>query len=643
MRQVRLEAGRRVSFLIAEKSMKRMIIGALARAMQSIPVARAQDLAKPGTGKIRYASAGNPLKITGQDTTFTSQLQPQQIICLPGVGESAEIASIESDTELTLVKGFVGSQAKDFLSSSTKFKYGIKISQNRVYEVVYNQMDKGACIGIFPEGGSHDRPDLLPLKGNPHSQQFLTATAGVAIMALGALARNPESGLTIVPCGMNYFHAHRFRSRAVIEFGNPLEIPPELIAQYQQGDTEKRKATSDLLALIADALRSVTVTTPDYETLQVIQAGRRLYKPARKKLPLPQIVELNRRFISGYEHVKNDPRVASLRQQVLNYNRQLYILGIRDHQVQNQRVVATHRLLLLLLWRTVFLIWFGLAALPGTLLFSPVFIATKVISKRKASEALKASTVKISGKDVLGSWKVLVAIAMTPILYTYYSLVTTFIVWKMGIWPEDEWRSLWIVPALTGLVLPSVSFFALRFGESGLDIWKSIRPLFMALNPKSASTIQRLRQTREQLATQLTEMINTLGPEIFPDFDASRVIAASELPSSTTRISSISSKHHMQVPVQDILPRNESFANIGFFASQPPSRTRSRNASVSGGVEVSQLSQLDSSVPFDELNRRISAEMQQRRQQRRKSSDSNMPVDIDPGLEMTRSGKSKEE
>ena len=91
--------------------------------------------------------------------------------------------------------------------------------------------------------------------------------AGVAIMALGSLAVHPNSGLKIVPCGMNYFHAHKFRSRAVIEFGNPIEVPTELVQLYQSG--ERREATRQLLETIYQALVAVTVTSPDYDTLMV--------------------------------------------------------------------------------------------------------------------------------------------------------------------------------------------------------------------------------------------------------------------------------------------------------------------------------------------------------------------------------------
>jgi len=86
-------------------------------------------------------------------------------------------------------------------------------------------------------------------------------------MALGTLADNPDCGLKIVPCGMNYFHAHKFRSRAVIEFGNPIEVPKELVDQFREG--ERRESVGALLDIIYQSLVAVTVTSPDYETLMV--------------------------------------------------------------------------------------------------------------------------------------------------------------------------------------------------------------------------------------------------------------------------------------------------------------------------------------------------------------------------------------
>ena len=145
-----------------------------------------------------------------------------------------------------------------------------------MYKFVYQRLTEGGCIGIFPEGngfycismililtflmisgGSHDRTDLLPFK------------AGVAIMALGAMANNPSLKVRIVPVGLSYFHAHRFRSRAVVEFGPAMDVPTELVDMFREGGDKKRQSTAKFLDLIYDALQSVTLRAPDYETLLV--------------------------------------------------------------------------------------------------------------------------------------------------------------------------------------------------------------------------------------------------------------------------------------------------------------------------------------------------------------------------------------
>src|SRR5690606_38019758 len=153
-----------------------------------------------------------------------------------------------------------------------------------------------------------------------------------AIMALGALAEAPDCGLTIVPVGMNYFHPHKFRSRAVVEFGSPFKIPPELVEMYR--NNERREPIGQILDAVHQSLSSVTVSTPDYDTLMLIQAARRLYNSTGKKLPLPVVVELNRRLALGYEKYKSDQRLIDLRAAVKDYNTRLKYLNLRDHQVQ---------------------------------------------------------------------------------------------------------------------------------------------------------------------------------------------------------------------------------------------------------------------------------------------------------------------
>ena len=103
-------------------------------------------------------------------------------------------------------------------------------------------------------------------------------------------------------------------------------------------------------------------------------------------------MELNRRFIKGYETYKNDPRVAGLRKDVLDYNKTLFRLHIRDHQVGYAKH-PTYWVIFLLLWRVLKLLTLSIAVIPGTVLFARVLILGKAISMAKSKEALGASTV----------------------------------------------------------------------------------------------------------------------------------------------------------------------------------------------------------------------------------------------------------
>ncbi|KAK4998795.1 hypothetical protein LTR28_013574, partial [Elasticomyces elasticus] len=485
------------------------------------------DMKRTGKGKIYLADAEGGkegdagLIIRGIGTEFNSkEYMVGGLLVLPAVNNetaSAEIAEILGPEEIRLKKPFRGDIAKRQLTGyeivdkdgqpfdaeggqkpkkierweGTSFSVAPKVDQSHVYDAVFARLHEGGCIGIFPEGGSHDRTELLPLK------------AGVAIMALGALAENPDCGLKVIPCGMNYFHAHKFRSRAVVEFGSPVEVPKELVDMYRQG--ERRESVGQLLQTIYQALVAVTVTSPDYDTLMLIQAVRRLYNPKGKKLPLPMIVELNRRLVKGYTTYKDDPRIANLKKSVLAYNKELFSLNIRDHQVAYAKF-SIPKVAFMLLYRLGKLAVLTAGVLPGLVLFAPVFIAGKIISIKKSREALAASSVKIQGRDVMATWKLLVSMALAPVLYTFYTVLLTWWTYRDRVGGRvPDWVPLWTIVLFGYIFFPAISFAALRFGEIGMDIAKSLRPLTLSLNPSSGNTLVKLRRKRERLVEEVTD------------------------------------------------------------------------------------------------------------------------------------------
>ena len=636
--------------------MKRWLIGWFARKVQAVSVGRALDLVKPGAGTV-YAPdpVNDPLLIRGIGTKFEEQGQVGGLLVLPnyqGVTANTEILEILSNEEIRLKKPLKGYGATKQLTGrddvqedgslknkdvkgaregfeGTKYKLAPKVDQSQVYEQVFERLSAGGAVGIFPEGGSHDRTELLPLK------------AGVAIMALGALAADPDCGLKIVPCGMNYFHAHKFRSRAVIEFGNPIDVPKELVEMYKNG--KKREAIGQLLETVYQSLVAVTVTSPDYDTLMLIQAARRLYNPSGKKLPLPMVVELNRRLVKGYTVYKDDPRIVALKKSVQDYNKQLRYMNISDHQVENARF-SLPKVILLLFYRLIKISVLAIGVLPGLVLFAPVFIASKIISIKKSKEALAASTVKLQGRDVMATWKLLVALALAPILYNFYTILLVVWTYKnriQGYMPD--WVPLWSVFIFGYIFFPTITFAALRFGEVGMDIVKSLRPLLLSLNPASSNLVYGLKERRKQLSAEVTDVINTFGPEVFEDFDSSRIVADPFGTADAGKPSSPVRAHHRSESEQSYssdnfnasnihlegLSRNESFGNlgnIGLFATRPSSRDRSRSSSSGGAVgsasfPLKAFSTLDTKGSLSEVGSKIRGAMKERGQLRRRQSE----------------------
>jgi len=211
---------------------------------------------------------------------------------------------------------------------------------------------------------------------------------------------------------------------------------------------------------------------------------------------------------------------------------------------------------------------------------------------------------------------------------------------------------MWLFSISFFILMVAITFAALRIGEIGMDILKSLPPLFVALNPRSSSSLVKLRARRQALSAKVTEVINTLGPEVFPDFDADRIVAdpfregayqshykrmpdthAADASEPGTPGDGGTAFHPSSIEDSSpttksfgLLPRNESFHNIGgfgFFASRPatPSKSRSRSSSAGGGVlsgtmPLKAFSSIDTKESLDEVSKRIRGAMQERGKER---------------------------
>jgi len=116
------------------------------------------------------------------------------------------------------------------------------------------------------------------------------------------------------------------------------------------------------------------------------------------------------------------------------------------------------------------------------------------------------------------------------VLYSFYAVVATILVTKA----RAPWKWRLLTPPAIIAALPAIGYAALKFGEAGVDVLKSLRPLIVSLMPGQQEYLERLKVMRQTLSNELMAIINEFGPKLYDDFDKNRVL----FPSSSVPMSS---------------------------------------------------------------------------------------------------------
>ena len=276
---------------------------------------------------------------------------------------------------------------------------GQELSNEDAFQSLYDVLGAGGAMGIFPEGMSHEDPDLAPMKTGPGR------------LALGAQAQWPELPVCIVPCGFHYTHRHRFRSTVLLQFGEPIVIDQARVLAHEK---DARGAVRQLTDDLESAIRAMTVTADDWETLRLLDGVRRLYQP--QGIRLEDRVELARRFNEVYPRVKDVPAVVAIRSRMKSYLDCLEILGLSDRDIM--RSIGP----LELAARTLNHGLLVLFHLPLALLGSPVHIPLLLL--------LRWGGVRFSPRtDTIAATKFLAGFLLLLMLY---GAITIALWWQLG-------------------------------------------------------------------------------------------------------------------------------------------------------------------------------------------------------------------
>lgn len=146
----------------------------------------------------------------------------------------------------------------------------------------HRALAEGDVVAIFPEGTTHDRPRIDPIK------------TGAARIALGARAAGAER-LAIVPVGLAFPDKVALRSSALVQFGLPIELD---VASPDGATADDVEAVRQLTAVIDRGLRAVSPDFPDVETALALEQAAlvALSSPAEPDPSLEARYELARRL-----------------------------------------------------------------------------------------------------------------------------------------------------------------------------------------------------------------------------------------------------------------------------------------------------------------------------------------------------------
>ncbi len=378
--------------------------------------------------------------------------------------------------------------------------HGGAIDNQSAFTAMFETLEAGRAIGIFPEGLSHDASQLARLK------------TGAARLALGAAARGSE--VTIVPCGLTFIHPRRFRSRALVQYGEPIIVPaagpgsepasvpasgpasvpaPDPVSTSVNASVavtdDGVSAARTLTDRIERGMRGLTINAADWDTVRMLDTVRRLYQPPA--ISIEDRVELARRFNTHYPKVKDRPEVRRSMARVQRYQARLDELGLADREIAGglRPGAAARRVARYL---TLVCLWLPLM-LPAAPLHLPA-VALARLAGRKLTPR----------KDVIATTKVLAGMA---IVFTFYAAAAV----GLAIWKGWPW-------ALAAAVVFPLSGYAtlkvidrLHFLRRGLGaLWRSMR---------LGREARALKAERGEITAELIALVDALKPaELVPLF-----------------------------------------------------------------------------------------------------------------------------
>jgi len=322
-------------------------------------------------------------------------------------------------------------RALDSLPVYRRQDEGEDVSKNQeMFIAARNLLAKGGTIGICPEGVSHDKPGLRPIK------------TGAARISLAAVSTGQVPDLKILPTGLYYTSKTRFRSSALLYFGKPLQVRP---VELEADGNPPRAAVRELSAQIETALREVILDAQHEEALNTITRAERIFSSEQTDGATDSLtdeLQLQQRFVRAYTVLREvEPdRLHRLEVRMIRFEEELKQAGIDPEELTAP--TSTLDVFLHLITRSLLFLLLLAPATLGTIVHYPAYRLGGYLATRLYQDS----------EDVISTIKIISAMLLFPLTWLIVGLALYFV-------------AGWVAAAAALIVIPISGYVAILFFE----------------------------------------------------------------------------------------------------------------------------------------------------------------------------------
>ena len=316
------------------------------------------------------------------------------------------------------------------------------------FDYCYKIFNKNGAVLIMPEGSSELVRQLRPFN------------KGFTKLAFGYYEKNKDTRLKILPVGVNFSDADKFRGEVSFGFGQPIEIQ-DYAELYQ---SSPRKATEKLMQDLYIEMEKQVVHVKNPEDLFLVDQILRLIEHENP-------IDRTRVVVKNSDKIDVEKRVTKIIEEMsigskeaLKTKTQSYFIQLEQSNLSDYALIHEERCQI------------------GTLLFliltHPIFLLGWVTNALTYAFGLfcgsKAHDVETRMSVVMG---------MTFGFYLLYYPVAILIGWMLGMWP-----------LVLTILFPILGYFAIHYLDLAREYMAALK-----VRKSPQELINRLRDSRAEI------------------------------------------------------------------------------------------------------------------------------------------------